>query len=182
MTNSTIKTTRVIKMANDGLETGTAIAKRIFDEIMDPNFKLPEGRKKHRGIFIERAMAEAFLTERGASTYFHNFQCEARGLGRYYANKSAEEKKAILARVQQEDEHIINADAAPIAAEHMVSSEAAIEEVEPIVEEKQDVEQHRWLVVDENGNEHTSYKTRAAAQKAAKELGMKWDDRNKKVA
>ena len=38
---------------------------------------------------------------------------------------------------------------------------------------------HRWMVVDKDGKEVDSFESRAAAQKAAKEVNSKWADRTK---
>lgn len=63
------------------------VAKAIFDEVSKEGFKLPEGFKSPRGVFIQRSMKEAGLTHAGASTYYQNFKNEAKGGKRYWSPK-----------------------------------------------------------------------------------------------
>lgn len=150
-------------------EPGTVASKRIFDEIMSADYKLPEGRKKHRGHFIDRAVAEAGMTARGAGTYFTNFTNEAKGLPRYFSSYSAERKKAILSQMQNP---LIELDDEVVATAPVIESVKVAEVAEEVVGE-------RWMVLNEDGSEHSSFSTRAGAMMAARELNLKWADRTK---
>lgn len=80
------------------------IAKKLYAEITA--VPAPEG-KTHRGIFIERAMAQIGMSKSGANTYFQNLKNEAHGEGRYkYQPKSpakAAEAGAAAAQPQPRD-------------------------------------------------------------------------------
>lgn len=42
-----------------------------------------------------------------------------------------------------------------------------------------DLGKHRWMIVDQDGNEVNSFESRTKAQQAAKEVNGKWADRSK---
>lgn len=140
--------------------TKAQLAIAIFREIYAQGYKLSEGCKSQRAEFIKRAQAEAGLTKHGAATYFQNFTNEAKGEGRYkYGTKKAAEASTTESASQ--------ANAAADA--NMGPSEDS---------DKNEIGQHRWMVVNAAGEEIGSYPARDKAKAAAKAAGLEWKDRN----
>lgn len=64
-----------------------AIAKTVYAELMAEGYKLPEGFKSPRGVFIKRMCDEHGMTPQGAGTYYHNLNNLARGKSLYHKPK-----------------------------------------------------------------------------------------------
>lgn len=142
--------------------TKAQLAHVIFKEIYAKGYKLSEGCKSQRAEFIKRAQAEAGLTKHGAATYFQNFTNEAKGEGRYkYGTKKSAEASTTESAGQANAAADANANKGPSEDE-----------------DKNEVGQHRWMVVNAAGEEIASYPSRDKAKQAAKSTGLEWKDRN----
>lgn len=134
-----------------------AQARVIFNEVHTPGYPL-QG-KTQRAAFLERAQGEiknkegvVACSKHCAGTYYQNISDHVnKGKGLYHRNKSA--KKVSKADVKAAEQKVL------LALPHL--------------------EAHRWIVINEHGQEINNFKSRSEAQIFAKDNGMKWADRSK---
>lgn len=135
-----------------------AQARVIYNEIHTQGYSL--NGKTQRATFITRAQAEIVDPKTGvvacskhcAGTYYQNISDHTnKGLGLYHRNKPA--KKATKKSVAAAEAAVL------LALTHQP--------------------QERWVLLNEEGVEVNSFKSRSEAQNAAKVNGQKWADRSK---
>lgn len=130
------------------------LARKIYDQIFTRGYNL--NGKTQRAAFIERCIAEIGMTKNGASTYYQNISNQVnKGMKLYAYNKSTSKskKKVTKAEVVQAEQRIL------LALPHL--------------------NQERWMVVNDGGQEVHCFASRNKAQEFAKVNGLKWKDRNK---
>lgn len=130
------------------------LARKIYDQIFTRGYNL--NGKTQRSVFIERCIDEIGMTKNGASTYYQNISNQVnKGMKLYAYNKSTSKskKKVTKAEVVQAEQRIL------LALPHL--------------------NQERWMVVNDGGQEVHCFASRNKAQEFAKVNGLKWKDRNK---
>lgn len=150
-------------------------ARKLWKEIYTPGyvFKI-EGAKSQRNEFIKRAIKEFGMTQNGAATYFQNLSNEAKGEPVYKYNKT---KGKGTTKAQTAD---------ATGTLEQTTGEAGKALTEQTNKDRTSTEgevgKFRWMVLNEAGEELSSWATRSQATAAAKEVGATWADRNAKKA
>lgn len=137
--------------------TKMAQARVIYNEIHTPGYDL-DG-KTQRATFIARAQLEIKDPKTG------HIACSKFCAGTYYQNISDHVNKGTTLYHRNK----------PSKKTVKAAEEQVLQQLEQAVQE-------RWMVVNADGVEISSHKSRSEAQAAAKDNGGKWQDRNKIAA